>query len=66
MSNDGFNFTELLFQGVERLLVWASDSSDFEGISPVQELLGPIRQLADDHVPKGEALVARHAVREKA
>lgn len=66
MSDDGFNFTELLLQGAERLLVWASDSSDFEGISPIQELLGPVGQLADDHVPEGEALVARHAVREEA
>lgn len=66
MSDDGFNFTELFLQGVERLLVWASDSSDFEGISPIQELLGPISQLTDDHVPEGEALVARHTVREEA
>ena len=66
MSDDGFNFTELLLQGVECLLVWASDSSDFEGISPIQELLGPISQLADDHVPEGEALVARHAIGEEA
>lgn len=66
LSDDGFNFSELLLQRVERLLVWASDSSDFEGISPVQELLGPISQLADDHVPEGKALVARHAVGEEA
>lgn len=66
LSNDGFNFTELLLQRAERLLVWASDSSDFEGISPIQELLSPVSQLADDHVPEGEALVARHAVREEA
>lgn len=66
MSDDGFNFSELLLQCVECLLVWASDSSDFEGISPVQELLGPISQLADDHIPEGKALVAGHAVREDA
>lgn len=66
MSNDGFNFSELLLQCVERLLVWASDSSDFEGISSVQELLGPISQLADDHIPEGKALVAGHTVREEA
>lgn len=66
MSDDGFNFTELLLQGVECLLVWASDSSDFEGISPIQELLGPVSQLTDDHVPEGEALVAWHAVGEEA
>lgn len=66
MSDDGFNFSELFLQCVECLLVWASDSCDFESISPVQELLCPVSQLADDHIPEGKALVARHAVREEA
>lgn len=66
MSDDSFNFSELLLQAVECLLVWASDSSDFEVIRPIQELLGPIRELTDDHIPEGEALVAWHAVGEEA
>lgn len=66
MSNDGFDFPQLLLQGAERLLVGADDSRDFQGVCPIQELLGAVGQLADDDIPEGEALVAGHAVGEEA
>lgn len=66
MSDDGFDFTQLLFQGAERLLVGADDPCDFQSICPIQELLGAVGQLANDDIPEGEALVAGHTVREEA
>lgn len=62
LGDNGLNFFKCFLDFVNGFLVWSNNSSDFQSTGTVQQSVGPIGQLFDDHIPKAKALVARSTV----
>lgn len=63
LGQDVSDLIDFLLHRVHSLLVRANHATDLQGLGFLQELLGPVVQLSDDHVPNSKALVAGCAVR---
>ena len=66
LGQDISDLVDFLLHRVHSLPVRPNHATDLQGLSFLQELLGPVGQLSDDHIPKSKALVAGHAVGEDA
>lgn len=64
LGQDVSDLTDFLLHGVHSLPVRPNHTTELQGLGFLQELLGPVGQLSDDHVPESKALVAGCAVRE--
>lgn len=64
LGQDVSDLIDFLLHRVHSLPVRPNHAADLQGLGFLQELLGPIGQLGDDHIPHGKALVAGSAVGE--
>lgn len=64
LGQDVSDLIDFLLHWVHSLPVRPDHSTDLQGLGFLQESLGPVGQLSDDHVPDSKALVAGCAVRE--
>ena len=66
LGQDVSDLIDFLLHRVHSLPVRPNHTTDLQSLGFLQELLGPVGQLSDDHVPKSKALVAGRAVGEDA
>lgn len=66
LGQDVSDLVDFLLHRVHSLPVRPNHTTDLQGLGFLQELLGPVGQLSDDHVPNSKALVAGCAVGEDA
>lgn len=64
LGQDVFYLIDFLLHRVYGLPVWTNHTTDFQSFGFLQEFVGPVGQLTNDHIPESKALVAGCAVRE--
>lgn len=64
LGQDVFYLIDFLLYRVYSLPVWTNHTTDFQSFGFLQEFVGPVGQLTNDHIPESKALVAGCAVRE--